>query len=146
MNILHVDFETRSEVDLRGKESVGLYNYATHKSTRALMLAWAINDEKPSLWEVEKDERMPARLQEAVINPDIKLAAWNSQFERYIFKYCLNFNIPYHRWLDPQTSARYLSLPDDLETAGIAMSLPDEMLKDAKGEELIDIFSGPTKT
>ena len=146
MDIIHGDFESRGVVDLRGKESVGLYNYMNHRQTDLAMYAYSLNDQKLSLWEILKGEPMPKLLKEAVADPQVKFAAWNSQFERYGFKYKLNINIPYSRWLDPQASARYLSLPDDLETAGIAMSLPDEMLKDARGEELIDIFSSPTKT
>jgi hypothetical protein len=37
---LALDFETASEADLK---SSGLYNYMTHPSTRALMLAWSLN-------------------------------------------------------------------------------------------------------
>ena len=139
---LHGDFETRSEVELRGDESVGLYNYAIHPTTRALMFAWAINDGPISLWEILQGQPIPKELKEALEDPAVMLAAWNSPFERHIFKYVLKRAIPISRWaVDPQASARYLSLPDDLETAGFALGLPKELQKDEKGEQLIKVFS-----
>lgn len=141
MAALHLDFETRSEAELRGKTSVGLHNYCTHPSSRALMLAWAINDGPVSLWEILKGEPIPKLLEEALDDPQVLLAAWNSGFERNVFKYVLNRNLAITRWRDPQASARYLSLPDDLETAAIALGLPEEFQKDKRGEELIKIFS-----
>jgi DNA polymerase bacteriophage-type len=140
--ILHGDFETRSEVELSGDEGVGLYNYSIHPSTRALMFAWAINDGPVHLWEILKDEPIPAELNEALSDPAVLIAAWNSPFERHIFKYVLKRDIPIYRWAaDPQASARYLSLPDDLETAGFALNLPGELRKDERGEHLIKVFS-----
>jgi len=44
--IIHGDFETRSEVELK---DVGLDVYARHPSTDAWCLAWAIDDEEPDL-------------------------------------------------------------------------------------------------
>lgn len=145
MDVVHVDFETRSAAELRGSKSVGLYNYATDKSTQPVMLGWAINDEQPSLWEIAKGDSMPQALAQSLKNPLVKFAAWNSQFERYMFKYKLGVDIPYSRWVDPQASARYLSLPDDLETAGHALGLPKDFLKDEDGERLINIFSKLSK-
>ena len=105
------------------------------------MFAWAIDDGPVSLWEIAKDQPIPIILKDALEDPEVRCAAWNSQFERYIFKYVLHRDIPINRWLDPQASARYLSLPDDLETAAIALGLPKEYQKDEKGEALIKIFS-----
>lgn len=144
VDTLHGDFETRSEVQLRGDESVGLHNYAIHPTTRALMFAWAINDGPISLWEIEQGQECPKILYEAIEDPEVQCAAWNSAFERYIFCYVLKRNIPIARWIDPQASARYLSLPDDLETAAIALGLPREFHKDEKGEQLIKVFSSLT--
>ena len=125
MDILHSDFETRSEVGLSNKDedSVGLYNYSVHPSTRALMLAWAINGQKISLWEILQGQPMPAILKEAIEDPNVLIAAWNSPFERHIFRHVLGIDIPIERWTDPQASARYLSLPADLDTAGFALGL-----------------------
>lgn len=141
-DILHADFETRSEAPFGKDEgNVGLYNYVNHHSTKALMLSWGLNDSKISLWEILQGEPIPKLLKEALDDPSVLIAAWNSNFERYVFKYVLGIDIPIVRWTDPQASARYLSLPDDLETAAIALGLPAEYQKDKKGEELLKIFS-----
>ena len=42
MNKLHIDFETRSELDIK---KVGAYKYAKHPSTEILCMAYAIDDE-----------------------------------------------------------------------------------------------------
>ena len=44
---LHLDFETRSAVDLR---EVGLYNYARHPDTSVWCMSWAIGDDDPYIW------------------------------------------------------------------------------------------------
>lgn len=140
--VLHTDFETRSTQEFANTKSVGLYNYMTHATTDVLMLAWALGDEEVQLWEIAKGDPMPEKLRSIIADPNIKIGAWNSSFERYAFKYKLKIDIPYERWVDPQVSARYLSLPDDLETAGTAMNLPIEFLKHAEdGARLIKKFS-----
>lgn len=141
--MLHLDFETRSEVPLGGQKSVGVHNYACHPSTRALMLAWAFNDEPVQLWQPHA-ENMPGNLRKGLENPKQQLAAWNSTFERYIFQYVLNLGMPIERFVDPQASARYLSLPSSLDEVSIILGLPKELAKDADGKHLIDIFSQPT--
>ena len=143
-DVLHLDFESRSEVALRGDDSVGLHNYSIHPSTRALLLAFAFGEGPISLWDIAQGQSIPHELDEAFSDPTVMCAAWNSGFERYIFKYVLQRDIPIIRWLDPQASARYLSLPDDLETAAIALGLPGELRKDERGEYLIKVFSQPT--
>ena len=105
------------------------------------MLAWALDGTRISLWEILRGEPIPKILDEAIEDPHVMFAAWNSPFERYIFRYVLKRDIPANRWLDPQASARYLSLPDDLETAAKALNLPREFWKDEAGDNLVKIFS-----
>jgi group I intron endonuclease len=141
-DVIHGDFETRGVVPFgKHKENAGLYNYASHPQTEAAMFAWSVNEAKISLWEILQGEPIPKILDEAIDDPQVMFASWNSAFERNIFFWVLKRNIPVSRWLDPQASARYLSLPDSLETAAIALGLPPEFQKDKKGKQLIKIFS-----
>ena len=142
--ICHVDFETYSEAELHGKNSVGLDNYAQHPSTRVLMMAWAVDEQGPEIWFPDQ-EPMPPAVRQSLEDSETQFAAWNSAFERYLFRYALQIDIPIERWADPQASARYLSLPGDLDTVGRVLGLPEDMQKDKEGERLIDIFSKPTK-
>ena len=141
--MLEIDFETRSLVELRGKLSVGLFNYATHPSTEWLMLAWAFDDEPVQIW--FPDEPIPERLKKAFEDPKIFIAAFNSSFERYILQFKLGYAIPASRFQDPQASGRYLSLPASLGEQGDVLGLPDELKKDKRGEELIELFSKPRR-
>ena len=140
--MIHIDWETFGEVELRGKNSVGLHNYFCHPKTELLTLAWAYDDEPPEGWEIHNGY-MPDKLRRGLEDPKELLAAWNSTFERYGFWYKMDMKIPIERFVDPQASARYLSLPPDLETVGQVLGLPPEMIKDSDGERLLDIFSKP---
>lgn len=137
--MLHLDYETSSEVDLK---EAGLHNYSTHRSTKALMLAFAFDDDEVQLW-LPHEGPMPGNLMWALKNPLIELTAFNSTFERYITRDVLGIDIPIERWQDPQASARYLSLPAHLADVGKVLGLPLELRKDATGKDLIKLFSMP---
>lgn len=136
--MLYLDFETRSLVELGGKNSVGLYNYATDPSTEWLMLAWAIGEGEVNLW--FPSEPIPKQLKEALEDSRVEISAFNSAFERYILQHKLGITIPASRFQDPQASSRYLSLPANLEEVGEILGLPVELRKDKKGEDLINVF------
>ena len=141
------DFETASEAELT---EVGLHNYAIHPSTRVLMFSYAfvktLEDKKPDVkrWEPRGGQvRIPTDLHNAVLNPAVTVLAFNSAFERYIFKYVLGIEIPIERFQDPQASARYLSLPANLEDVGMVLGLPLELRKDKRGEQVLNLFAFP---
>lgn len=129
--------------ELKGQKSVGLYNYATHPSTKASMLGWAVDDGGLNLWELHLGS-IPNTLYRLLRDPMVDIVAFNSQFERYIFKYVLGIAIPIRRFQDPQVSCRYLSLPGDLDEVSQILKL-GEAAKDARGERLIQMFSKPSK-
>jgi DNA polymerase len=135
---LFLDFETASVADIK---LVGLDNYAKHPSTRPLMLAWAFDDDEPALW-FPHGGRIPPEVQEA-LESDVELVAWNTAFERFIFRYPLKIELPTSRWVDPMVWARHLSLPGHLADAGMAIGLPPDLAKIADGKRLIKKFSMP---
>lgn len=142
--MIYLDFETRSFAELKGSKSVGVWNYAHHESTSAILLGWAIDQEDPYVWEPHKGP-MPQRLQDELKNPNTQFVAFNSAFERYMLNFKLGFEIPASRFVDPQASARYLSLPGDLDEVSTILGLPDTLAKDRRGEYLIQLFSKPHK-
>lgn len=81
MTRLHIDYETRSAVDLA---QAGVYSYAEHHSTQALLLAWAIDDEPFQCWYIIRGEPIPERLAQALLDPDVRIIAHNAGFERVI--------------------------------------------------------------
>src|SRR5690348_1144570 len=80
MTILHIDFETRSVLDLR---EVGLHNYARHPTTSPWCMAYAEDDGNVRLW--HPDAPPPAfalhlvKEGAAVVahNAPLELAIWN---------------------------------------------------------------------
>lgn len=140
------DFETASEAELT---EVGLHNYAIHLTTRVLMFSYALVktlDDKPEVkrWEPRGGQfQMPTDLRTALEDPTVKIIAFNSAFERYIFQYVLGITIPAERFQDPQASARYLSLPANLEDVGMVLGLPYELRKDKRGDDALNLFSYP---
>lgn len=143
MSILHIDYETRSTVPLSGKESVGIWNYACHPSTKPLMLAYAFGDEEPKLW-VCHESPMPSELKKALEDPNQPLSAFNSSFERYISKFKIGIDTAISRYEDPQASARYLSMPGSLEEVSDILELPQNLTK-ADGDKFIKLFCEPQK-
>lgn len=141
--VLHLDFETYSEAELSGEKSVGLWNYFNHKSTALLMMAYAFDEGEVKIW--FPTEPMPAPLRTAFDNPRVQIAAFNSAFERYALQYKLATTIPASRFEDPQPSARYLSLPGNLDECSEILGLPQDMAKDKEGKRLINLFCKPVR-
>ncbi len=140
--VAHVDFETRSAIDLK---KVGLYNYARHPSTEPWVMAWAIGEEEPNVWML--GEPMPARLALHVTSGGT-VAAHNSPFELEIWNEIL---VPRYNWrpLAPEqtvctmAAAYAMGLPGALEDAALAMGLA--LTKDMEGRALILRMARPRR-
>ncbi len=86
MNKLHIDFETRSELDIK---KVGAYKYAKHPSTEILCMAYAYNNDGP-VQIVRHSCQVTADFQKymgEVATGRTILTAFNAYFERCIFKF-----------------------------------------------------------
>lgn len=141
---LLIDFETRSELELSGKLSVGYDNYFSHSSTKILMMAWAFGEEDVQLWEPDLTA-IPDRVRQAFEDPEQIIVAYASAFERRALR-LIGYTIPVERFRDSQVSCRYLSMPGYLEDVCDILRLPDNLKKDKRGSDLINIFSKPSKT
>lgn len=84
INKLHIDFESRSEVDLK---LVGAYKYAQHPSTEILCMSYALNDEPVRCVEYEQSFRDLIPLFNDVRRGKIVMVAFNAFFERCMFKF-----------------------------------------------------------
>src|SRR3972149_11101723 len=131
---LHLDFETRSELDLR---EVGLHNYARHPSTDTWCAAIALGDAEPAIWTPGKP--CPGVLQEHVARGG-RVVAHNAPFELAIWNAIM---APRYGWpeLKPEqtfcTMAQCyaMGLPGALEDAGLPLGLP--LQKDTEGRALM---------
>ncbi len=143
---MHADFESRSPVS---PGDVGLHNYIFHPQTEPLFLWYNIGGAGYQCWRIWEYEEfktrdwentpVPQDLDEALNDPKVSLVAFNSVFERYMFRK-LGYEIPASRFIDPQVGGRYLSLPASLDVQCRVMDIPAHLAKYERGDELIKLF------
>lgn len=139
---LHIDFETRSTVDLK---ETGVYVYAEHPTTDVWCAAYARNDEPVKLW--TPGQPVPLEIIGAM-HVGETLVAHNAAFERIIWRYIL---APRYGWPEPKLEqwrctmamALAMSLPGSLGGAAAAVNLPIQ--KDSAGHRLMLQMSRPRK-
>ena len=140
MQHLHIDIETYSSVDIT---SAGAYKYAVSLDFEILMIAYAFDDEDVEIVDLAKEETMPQRLVEALINPKVLKFAHNANFERTCLKQ-IGFDVPIEQWRCTAVMSAYCGLPLHLDGVSKALKL-GEFSKDAVGKALIKYFSMPIK-
>ncbi len=145
MTVLHIDFETRSALDLR---EVGLHNYARHPTTDVWCLSWAIGDAEPSVLRREDFEAGVFGPLPGAVKYGTTVVAHNAPFELAIWN---NIMVPRYGWpeLKPEqcdctmAAAYAMGLPGGLEDAAMAMGL--HTLKDKEGRALMLRMARPRK-
>jgi DNA polymerase len=144
MILVHLDFETYSDVDLK---KVGAYRYAEDPSTEVLCLAYSIGEGPVKLWHPLLST--PADLLEALCRQDYMLAGWNSgSFERRIWNIVctLDFGwpeLPKEKFYDVMSDALACGFPASAEEAAIATGAKEK--KDQVGKALIKKLCQPCK-
>jgi DNA polymerase len=131
--VLHLDFETRSPVDLR---RLGHDCYFADERTRVLCMAYAMEEGPVALW-------LPGQPFPELVLKHIRkgwpLAAHNAAFERAVFEYgLLPDGVPLpklEQWVCTATLCRSRGLPGELEMAAYALGMGEQ--KDHRGKELI---------
>jgi DNA polymerase len=140
---LHLDIETRSEVDLK---IYGAYVYFAHPSTDILCAAYAFGDTgEPEIW--LPNQPCPDAIMEHV-KAGGQIVAWNAAFERQGWNSIL---APRYGWALPKieqfmcTMAETLAmnLPGKLEDAAPALGL--DIRKDDAGHRLMLSMCKPRK-
>ena len=134
-----IDFEVLSAVDLK---AAGTFRYAADKSTRAIVLAYAIGDGPPAVWHADGEmldwDRAPDDLRAAFAGSG-KFGAWNAGFDVPVWNYA-TLNFPFlvpERVIDPMIQAGVANLPTDLEGASRALGGEG---KQKDGKALIRMF------
>lgn len=127
---LHLDFETRSPVELK---KTGTYVYAEHPDTDIWCAAFALGDEHPRLW--VPGEPCPSDVR-AHITLGGTVTAHNAAFERIIWREIFT---PRYGWPEPKleqyrctmAAALALALPAGLDDLAGALGLAEK--KDSAG-------------
>jgi DNA polymerase bacteriophage-type len=133
---LHIDFETRSAIEL---QDVGIDNYSRHPSTDVWCLGYALNDEEPRIWTPLFDD-LPFSLTDSIVfahNTAFELAIWN------------HIMVPRYNWPALKVSnvrctmamAYAMALPGSLEKAAAAVGIPQQ--KDLSGHRLMMQMARP---
>lgn len=131
---LHLDFETRSAVELK---SAGVYRYAEDPSTDVHCACFAVDDGPVEVW--EPGEFVPVAICLAVTD-GWKVICHNSQFERTIWRKIMapryDWPVPADdQWHCTAALAAAMALPRDL--AGAAQALGLSTQKDLDGRRLM---------
>jgi DNA polymerase len=138
--ILHIDFETRSAVDLR---TAGLHRYATDPTTDVWCMAYALDDRDVDLF--ERGGVIGEDIWHYVVDGGL-VCAHNVAFELAIWN---NVMVPRYGWpvLKPEqcvctmAMAYSMSLPGSLENAAAAVGIEDR--KDQSGRRVMLQLSKP---
>ena len=132
MPALWIDFESRSNCDLRSK---GVYNYAQDASTEVLCMSYAFDDEDVVTW--TPGQPFPERVR----NYTGLIYSHNAAFERLIFWYVLQINFKLEQFYCTATQARANCAPGSLEDVGRFAGA--SMKKDHRGAALIRLMCVP---
>lgn len=141
----HIDFETRSTVDLKKS---GVYRYAEHPTTGVWCMSWALESGPYGRWHPGDED--PLELL-ALVEEGGRVVAHNAGFERTIWNYVIRQRIAPH-WpelrIEQQdcTMARglALALPADLERLAKVLKTPIQ--KDKDGHALMMRMCKPRRT
>lgn len=140
MNILHIDIETYSNIDIAKS---GLYKYAQSPDFKILLFAYAFNNDDVRVIDLAQGEELPIELINALNNEKIIKVAHNAAFEWY----CLNrfWHSPIQQWRCTMVKALYCGYPASLSAVGNALELSEDKKKLATGKALIRYFCVPCK-
>lgn len=141
MKTLYIDFETRSDIDLRRTNA---YVYFDSKNTDVWCAAYSFGDEEPRLWFPEHG-RCPEAIAEHIVSGGL-IYAWNAAFERLAWREVLG---PRYGWLVPKleqyrcvmAQAYAMALPGKLEHAALALGVSE--VKDMAGHRLMLKMAAP---
>lgn len=147
MDVLGIDLETYSEVDIR---KAGTYRYA--ENAEILLFAYAFNDEPVEVVDMACGERLPKRVISALYDDKILKTAYNAPFEINVINQYMSESVyggypalDVRQWLCTMVLGYTIGLPGGLEQLGKALKIPADKQKLTTGKALIRYFSKPCK-
>jgi len=125
--MIHIDFETRSEIDLT---KTGPYIYAIHPSTEIICMGYKIGSAATKIWLPGLDLDLPDCIYSA-FNVGFEYNIWNEIMHK---KY--NYGIkPIEQWHCSAALNAQFGLPQTLEKTAIILQLKNQ--KDREGNAII---------
>ena len=139
-DVLHLDFETYSEVDL-GK--AGVHVYAAHPSFAVTVIAWAFNDGPVQSVVWPATTKLPVAVEAQILAGGV-IGAHNSAFERAVLNgYYKGSPMPPEQFDCTMQRALNWGLPGGLGDAGNALKL--RLVKNADDRKLMLMMGKPRK-
>lgn len=140
MNIMSVDIETYSSVDLVRS---GVYAYSASPDFEILLFGYAFGGESIEVIDLASGEELPAEVLKALTDSSVIKSAYNANFERTCLAAHLKRPMPPEQWQCSSVHALMLGLPGYLD--GVTKALKMKTQKDTTGKALIRYFSMPCK-
>lgn len=138
---LYIDIETYSDKAI----DLGVHKYVDSNNFQVLLFAYAFDDEEAKVIDFTRGEKLPQRVTEALVDPDVIKTAFNANFELTCLTGAFPDLIIPEQWECDKVLAHYHSLGASLATVGKALGLPEDKQKDARGKRLIQYFCKPCK-
>ncbi|MDO4728456.1 MAG: DNA polymerase [Bacteroidota bacterium] len=141
MNVLNVDIETYSDIDIT---KTGLYKYAQSTDFKILLFAFSLNGSPVQVVDLAQGELIPEEILEKLRDGQTELRAYNAAFEWY----CLNragYTTNLNQWKCTMVLGYYAGYPGGLGKIGKALKFKEDKKKDTSGKALIRYFSVPCK-
>lgn len=133
-DVLFIDFESRSKVDLI---NLGAHRYCTDESTSILLTAYAVNDEPVKVIEYDNFDD---RLIDLLNDPNVLKVAHNAEFDMGLIKHTTGIEVRTSEWFDTAYQGVYYAHPRKLKYLAKRLEITDK----GDGEGIL-IFSTPRK-
>ena len=142
MNILSIDIETFSDVDLK---NCGVYKYVDSPNFEILLFAYAFDNEPVKIIDIASGDKIPKDVEAALFDESIIKTAFNAQFERVCLSKYFNKPIDPVSWQCTMVKASILGISGNLDSVSKTLGFPVDKQKLFTGKNLIRLFSIPRK-
>lgn len=139
MSLFFLDTESRSRVNI----DFGLDRYMP--SAECIIASFVGETGTTQVWDRMADYRVPAQLEDALLDERVTLVAHNVQFDRTLIRIALGYDIPIDRWFCTMACAFAHGLPGSLDALGPIVGIPADRQKLADGKALIRLFCVPNR-
>lgn len=135
---IYLDSETYCEVPLKN----GTFAYAAHCETD--IVTYAFDDGPVRTWDVTASRALPDDLAYFLLEEDDELVAHNALFDRTTLRLGnLKLDIPLERWRCTMANALQHSLPGGLGELCAVLEVPEDLAKQKRGRQLMQLFCKP---
>lgn len=147
MNHLFIDIETTSGANL---SSAGAYRYAEDEHFRVLLFGYAADNDPIRIVNLERGERVPGEIVEALADAAVTKVAYGAQFERICLSRFLElpgntYLCPEH-WRCTKVWASYRGLPNSMkklaEVMGMSLAADPDVQRVLREKYIHDLRKG----